>query len=437
MPTPTDVRALSEEWGKPIWNTEEHVYKEGFDCEISLVQAFNKNFLESGATKIVNWYLVASVYGIEPFPITPGSMIAREPWSGNYASREVLWGYAHYGQFTEVGWQYLNGACGKLNDGGTYVTLKSPKNDYSIIIETKDASMSQQVDFIISDDLSKNKLCVWRSNTSEQFVQLEDIAPVNGVLTITLDPKSIYSISTTSGQRKGTFGNIPESKPFPFPYYENFESYKNPKNWGYLPHYTADIAGVFEIAERPDKKGNCLRQVIGEKAQSWAPEWRPYTVLGDQNWTDYEISADIYLDNGGMAGLMGRLNSTGQGYGSNPKGYYMGMNEDGLCALYLETQKKDSSSVQLATGKAKNVTGKQWHNLKLQFLGSRITGFVDNVQVLTATDATFLKGMVGMITGGEKDARNTAYFDNLIIKPIGAPEPEPTKFIQDVKSLYR
>jgi galactosylceramidase len=297
--------------------------------------------------------------------------------------------------------------------------------------------MSQQVDFIISDDLSKNKLCVWRSNTSEQFVQLEDIAPVNGVLTITLDPKSIYSISTTSGQRKGTFGNIPESKPFPFPYYENFESYKNPKNWGYLPHYTADIAGVFEIAERPDKKGNCLRQVIGEKAQSWAPEWRPYTVLGDQNWTDYEISADIYLDNGGMAGLMGRLNSTGQGYGSNPKGYYMGMNEDGLCTLYLETQKKDSSSVQLATGKAKNVTGKQWHNLKLQFLGSRITGFVDNVQVLTATDATFLKGMVGMITGGEKDARNTAYFDNLIIKPIGAPEPEPTKFIQDVKSLYR
>jgi len=29
----------------------------------------------------------------------------------------------------------------------------------------------------------------------------------------------------------------------------------DPKTWGYLPHYQADIAGVFEIADRPDKTG--------------------------------------------------------------------------------------------------------------------------------------------------------------------------------------
>jgi len=120
--TPPDIIKLGEDLGKPIWNSEEHVYKDGFDCEISMVESFNKNFIESGVTMIVNWYLVASTYGIEPFPEQPAIMVAREPWGGNYFTRPVLWGYAHYGQFCQPGWKYLNGACGKFQDGGTYVT---------------------------------------------------------------------------------------------------------------------------------------------------------------------------------------------------------------------------------------------------------------------------------------------------------------------------
>jgi hypothetical protein len=37
---------------------------------------------------------------------------------------------------------------------------------------------------------------------------------------------------------------------------------------GYLPHYSADIDGVFEIADRPAAPGKCLRQVVDHKAQS-------------------------------------------------------------------------------------------------------------------------------------------------------------------------
>jgi hypothetical protein len=121
-PTPPDVLNIAETFGKPIWNSEEHVYKKGFDCEISLVQAFNQNFLVSGVTKIVNWYLVGSVYPMESFSEEPPAMIANSPWSGHYNTREVLWGYAHYGQFSKIGWQYLNGACGKLADGPAKIT---------------------------------------------------------------------------------------------------------------------------------------------------------------------------------------------------------------------------------------------------------------------------------------------------------------------------
>jgi len=436
-PTPPAARQLLEQLNIPIWNTEEHVYKQGFDCEISLVQAFNENFLRSGVTKIVNWYLVASVYPIEPYPETPALLIARSPWSGNFSVREVLWGYAHYGQFSQIGWQYLNDACGQLGGGGTFVTLKSPGSDYSVIVETKAATAVQNVTFKLSGGLSPGKLCVWRSNATAQFVRQADITPVDGTFTVALAPSSIYSISTTTGQQKGTFADIPAAKDFPFPYYENFESYAQPAQWGWLPHYTADIDGVFEIADRPDQTGKCLRQVIGQHAQSWAPEWMPYTILGDEKWKDYEVSADVYLDNGGWAGVMGRVNHTGTGYGCVPKGYYLRLAVDGSCALFAATQERNADAgKQLATGQAANVAGRQWHNVKLQFSGTTITGFVDGVQVLTATDSLYSSGMAGLITGEVRE-RNTALFDNLLINAVGAAAPKPTVFAPTQTPIYK
>src|SRR5208283_2558763 len=115
---------------------------------------------------------------------------------------------------------------------------------------------------------------------------------------------------------------------------ETFDEYRQPQKFGWLPRYTADISSVFELAERPDKTGMCLRQVLNKKAQSWAPEWMPYTIIGDQDWTDYEISADILLDQGGCAGVMGRVNNVGGGYGCVPKGYYLLLAADGVCSLY-------------------------------------------------------------------------------------------------------
>ena len=437
-PASEDVRRLAATFDKPIWNSEEHVYKSGFDCEISLVQAFNDNFIRSGVTKIVNWYLVGSVYPMEPYPETPAAMIANSPWSGHYHTREVLWGYAHYGQFSKVGWQYLNGACGNLAAGGTFVTLKSPGKDYSVIAETKDAAVAQNLALNISGGLSTRKLCVWRSDATEQFARQADITPRNGSFTVVLQPKSIYSISTTTGQKKGSFADIPAAKDFPFPYYETYEEYTDPSQWGYLPHYTADISSVFEIAERPDKTGKCLRQILTERAQSWAPEWMPYTILGDQNWHDCEVAADVYLDHGGWAGVMGRVNNVGNGYGCVPKGYYLRLAVDGSCALYAATQQKNAGpGTLLATGIAANAAGNQWHNVKLQFSGDVITGFVDGAQVLSVTNDLYPRGMAGLITGGDAKHANTAFFDNLLINAVGAATPRLTVFADNQSPIYK
>jgi galactosylceramidase len=457
MPTPPDVRQLADTLNKPIWNSEEHVYKKGFDCEISLVKAFNENFLHSGVTKIVDWYLVGSVYPIEPYPEDPAAMIANSPWSGHYQTREVLWGYAHYGQFSKVGWQYLNSACGNLDGGGTYVTLKSPGKDYSVILETKGASSAQNITFNVSGGLSAGKLCVWRSDAATQFVQQASLKPRHGAFIMTLEPNSIYSISTTTGQQKGSFANVPAAKAFPFPYYETFDEYAAPRQWGCLPHYTADIDGIFEIADRPDKTGKCLRQVLDRKPQSWAPEWMPYTIIGDEHWQDYEVSADVYLDDGGWAGVLGRINSVGDGYGCVPKGYYLRLAADGSCALVTISGKAgkvelgdkehqarlraggksgEKDENQTVTGTVANVSGNQWHNVKLQFSGDLITGFVDGAPVLSMTNRLYSHGMAGLITGDRK-TRNTACFDNLLINAVGAATPQPSGFTKNQSPIYQ
>jgi galactosylceramidase len=456
LPTPADVRQLADTLGKPIWNTEEHVYKKGFDCEISLVKAFNENFLHSGVTKIVNWYLVGSVYPLESYSEEPAAMIANSPWSGFYRTREVLWGYAHYGQFSKIGWTYLNGACGQLAAGGSFVTLKSPGRDYSVIFETQGAPSVQTVTFNIRGGLSDGKLCVWRSNAKEQFVQQAGIQPEKGTFTIALEPNSLYSISTTTGQQKGSFDHIPAEQKFPFPYYETFDEYSFPRQFGYLPHYTADIAGVFEIADRPDKNGKCLRQVVSQPPQSWAPEWMPYTIIGDEHWQDYEVSADICLDHGGWAGVMGRVNHVGDGYGCAPRGYYLRLAADGSYALVTvngkagavelgdkEYQERfrtagnagEKGEKQMVAGTAKNFATNQWHNVKLQFSGATITGFVDGVPVLSTTNRTYSHGMAGLVTG-DNQTRNTACFDNLLITAVGAATPRPTMFSKKQSPIY-
>ena len=442
------LKAWAHTLNKPIWDSEEHVYKSGFDCAMSIVQAFNLNFIRYGATLVVNWYGIAGVYPMEPYSETPAALLARSPWSGNYAVREALWGYAHYGQFTQPGWRYLDGGYGEFPGGGSYVSLKSPGNDYSIILETKGAKATQQVHFEIGGGLSGQELSVWRSNAAEQFIRQPEIRPVKGAFTLTLEPDSIYSLTTTRGQQKGGFADIPGPAPFPLPYYETFADYSSPQDYGYLPRYTADIEEAFEIVDRPGGKGRCLRQVVARRPISWAPEWQPYTILGDDQWHDYEVSCDVCLNLGDSAGVMGRVNDVGSGYGTIPKGYFLELSDDGLCRLIVVRGKKNNSAATgdaeqqallraakdynpsgeqiLGTAQLQSIRAGEWHNLKLRFQGSTLTGLVDGKPVLTATDTLYAKGMAGLMAGGGPTDLSTPFFDNVMIKAVDAPDPLPS-----------
>jgi galactosylceramidase len=359
-----------------------------------------------------------------------------------------LWAYAHYGQFSAAGWHYLKGGSGDLDGGGTYVTLQSPGADYSIILETSGAKAAQTIRFATGGGLSKAASAVWRSTAAEQFVRQPDIAPRDGVVAVTLEPNAVYSLTTTRGQQKGSFGEAPAAKPFPFPYRETFDGYSDRKQWGSLPGYFADISGAFELAACPTGTGGCLRQMAPVPTLSWAPDWQPSTIIGDDRWRDYEVSADIYLHPGESAGVMGRITDVGTGYGFIPKGYILQLDAAGQLRLTVVRGKADKkalvgdaeqqalirtqndaseggekllASAQLPTAAA---AAGAWHRLTLRFDGTRIAGLLDGTQVLAASDGLYASGMAGLLAGRVGDRLCRPYYDDFVVKQARAPAPD-------------
>jgi galactosylceramidase len=90
----------------------------------------------------------------------------------------------------------------------------------------------------------------------------------------------------------------------------------------------------------------------------------------------------------------------------------------------------------MTAGTINNFAASQWHNVKLQFSGATITGFVDGTQVLSTTNSAFSHGMAGLVTGDFK-TRNTACFDNLMINAVGAATPPPAVFSRHWTPIYK
>ena len=83
-----------------------------------------------------------------------------------------------------------------------------------------------------------------------------------------------------------------------------------------------------------------------------------------------------------------------------------------------------------------NVRPNLWHNLKLRFEGSTITAFVDGKQVLSANDTLYPRGMAGLLAGQEGRKVSMPYYDNVMIKGIGAPEPRAATIARERPPIY-
>ena len=155
-----------------------------------------------------------------------------------------------------------------------------------------------QRNFTVTGNLSQGAVHVWstnvRSNNSaDHFVRGADLTPANGTFSLNVQPGYVYSITTTTGQGKGT-ATSPGQGTLSLPYSDTFDSYPVARQAKYL----MDAQGSFEIVGcGGGRTGRCVRQMSEQAPIQWTSQLaEPYTLLGDLSWTNYTVSSDVMLE---------------------------------------------------------------------------------------------------------------------------------------------
>jgi Glycosyl hydrolase family 59 len=385
--------------GKPLWSSEDQPASSAGsihsrDWQVGgreLAQLYNENYLKGHFTKTEIWSPITSYYDILAAP-NSGLMYANTPWSGHYDVQGAIWATAHTTQFAQPGWRYIESACGKLPEKGDYVTLRSESgNDWSVVLETIDAAHPQTVHFTVQGGLSTAAVHVWETNSRLTFEHVADVPVSNGQFSYTFDPDSLYSLTTTTGQGKGT-AQPPPASPFPLPYRDDFED--TPLN--HTPRFLSDQDGAFEVHRCEGRPGRCLEQVVDERPIPWGPLPDPWTLAGDEAWTDYRIDVDAWMTQAGTAMVIGRIDSADvfkDHQARLPSGYVFRLHGSGVWEL-LSTGYGEVTRT-LAHGETTPSAG-SWHHLQLAFAGSRIAASLDGAVLATVEDSRHTHGMFGI-----------------------------------------
>lgn len=391
-----DATEAAKRSGLPLWASEEWSMSGGYwngTGAMFLARLINKFYIRDRICKTLIWCPIDAIYAGLPWEQT-GAMSADRPWSGHYKVWPAIWALAHTTQFAEPGWHYLDRACGCLVPGSwkaTYVTLKNPDtNDWSMILCT-DQAVDLQIDL---DKIRTGPVHLWHSDSVQQFVHTETLRPENNRIFLHLQANSIYTLTTTTGQHKGV-RDIPPDQPFPFPFHENYDAYVD----GATPRYHSDQKGTFAVAARPGG-GRCLQQIVPHQGYLWQymPNVRkPYTVIGDQEWRDYSVSADVFIKSGDveLGGRFGDINKLSYRFTLDRKGGWRLAYQDRM----------------LAAGTVADFNAQHWHTMKLRLHGEEISAFLNGAGLCSVQDGERTFGMACLASSYDANC-----FDDLHIE---------------------
>lgn len=355
---------------------------------------------------------------------------ANRPWSGYYEVDNIgLQCMKHFTDFAKAGWadegawRYLTSACDS-QVGGTenldhdrqapsYMTLVDPdKNDYSIIFDNDSSeSRTYEIDVKNMGNAETKQIAVWQSIGPKNFEDAYDsrmkqiretISPVDGKVEIIVYPHSIVTATTLeladdnevvyhrfeSQYADQTLGIQNADDVL---YQDDFSYASYPDDYlelrGYTPRFTADQGGAFEIANQADGH-NVLQQMITEdqRANDWEYSFAPNLTVGDDKWTDYEVSVSMKFDNQTL-----QNSPTGNYFGiglreqTDVKGrlesapYVFKVYIDGACELI-----KDNQIVSLEHIDAFNTAVS--HQISFAAKGNHLTASIDAKPVFEYTD---------------------------------------------------
>jgi uncharacterized repeat protein (TIGR01451 family) len=419
--TPASVLAT----GKTIWASEQG--SAGYDSgAAALASDINEAYVDGQMTATINWSLIWSAYSDLPYS-GDGLMLANTPWSGSYQVGLSIWVMAHTAQFTEPGWRYLDSGSVALSGGGGVATLRSPSSGaWSSIAETVGASAPQQVTYQVSGGLSAGPVQVWAtnldsSNPADWFRHVGQVQPDDGSFQLTLQPGCLYTVTTTTGQHKGS-ATPPPAAAMHLPYSDSFNSYRS----GSLARYVSDLGGAFQVEPCEDDGpaahglagGMCLQQMVTKQPVQWdGTDNYPVTVVGDPSWTNYDASVSAMLEQPGYVELDARATAPGNGLA----GYHFQVSNTGQWSVYAQTGGASfgaaGTQTTLASGTVPSFGTGTWHRLGLEVRGDEITATLDGRVLATVLDNAYPVGQVGL----ETSPWDTAQFDDLRVTPVPVP----------------
>ncbi|MFC1890477.1 galactosylceramidase [Thermodesulfobacteriota bacterium] len=409
--SPANAQAI----GRPLWNSEGSSPEGG-----GMARILNRQYIDGRYTAFISWPLISACSDQTAYGGGQGLVEAREPWSGSWRVRPKLWTLAHTTRFTQPGWQYLDSASGYLADEpapGSYVTLLSPEgSDFTIVVETSTAEAALDVALVLEEGLPEKALQVCVSDLlsadeSDHFVALCTAEPTDRMVKLTLEPHSLYTLTTITNEAKGET-TIPEQAPFPLPYDNDFEADEP----GREARYLANQNGVFVVAPcTGGRSGDCLEQVVPAIPNPWLTRIAPpFALIGDANLDDYTISADFLVDGEGGVTLYGRYTEQSYTFLTIHKGYRLQINSAGTWSI----RRSDGLfGPMLASGTCAAIESGTWHTLVFTLEGSELGAALDGEILGSATDGTYRNGLAGLGCGDGSINSGWAnnQFDNLAI----------------------
>jgi O-glycosyl hydrolase len=413
--TPPTTPNSALESGKELWSSEDQPNPGGGPFLSRswsvggrvLAKQYISNYINLRMTKTEIWSPITSYYDSLAAP-NSGLMYANTPWSGHYDVQSTIWVTAHTTQFAHPGWQYLDGASGKLGSDVSYVSFRSPdKKQWSIVLETIDAAKPTTMTFALKGGLATSTVHIWQTNDTRTFEEVSKVNTKDGTFTYTFEPGSLYSLTSTTGQGRHK-ATIPPSAAFPLPYREDFEK----TDIGRSPRYLADQDGAFEVNTCEGRSGKCLIQQIERKPTPWFPLPNPFTLTGDIKWRDYAINVDVRVPKFGTATVMGRIESADvfqESSALNPAGYVFAVSADGNWQVSSTAFKKTDKV--LASGNVGDLSN-SWHHLRLAFRESRISADLDDKHLADLQDTDHTAGMIAIGSSWSKVA-----FSKLSVAP--------------------
>ena len=327
---------------------------------------------------------------------------ANAPWSGHYEVWLPLWAMAHTAQFAQPGWRYLDGACGVLKEGGSYVCLRSPKAGATTALSSRlpTPRTPQTLTFRVTGRaVDRHGACVAEQRAKPVRAPGRHSSGrrlVYGEAGARLHLLADHDHGATKGEdRRSAVDGVPHA----------LSGQLRELHAGKMAKYFADQSGTFEVAKRPGG-GNCLRQTVTRRGIDWEhyPTPEPYTIIGSANWRNYEVSLRRADRGKGYAAIFGRIKCSLISRSDPPHGYWLKVGSDGRWELNAFKETLASGTVVLGTN--------QWHKLALTFSGSRISASIDSINVKAIEDDSdltgFGEGMAGWAAAGTTPSSMTS-----------------------------